>query len=142
MSIPYLFEPVQCGGDYLVDGGVLDNYPLHIFDGKFPGDPNARLNLCPPNPKVLGINIISNQETDNYHSNERKDISNIIDYSITFITTFLTENERRVMTPSYWHRTINLITPSYPLTHFTLTQNQKDYLIKLGSVFVQKFFDE
>jgi NTE family protein len=40
MSIPLYFESLQFdgktfgSGDYYVDGGIFDNYPIHIFDGK------------------------------------------------------------------------------------------------------------
>ena len=33
MSIPIFFKAVRWEGDILADGGVLDNYPLHVFDG-------------------------------------------------------------------------------------------------------------
>lgn len=33
MSIPLVFEPVQMGRSLMVDGGVLSNFPLSLFDG-------------------------------------------------------------------------------------------------------------
>nr|MBA3612868.1 patatin-like phospholipase family protein [Nitrospirales bacterium] len=42
MSLPLFFAAVEWGGDILVDGGVLNNYPVWIFDGKFSGDPDGR----------------------------------------------------------------------------------------------------
>lgn len=33
MSIPFVFEPVQLGRNLMVDGGVLSNFPLSLFDG-------------------------------------------------------------------------------------------------------------
>jgi len=33
MSIPFVFEPVQLGRNLIVDGGVLSNFPLSLFDG-------------------------------------------------------------------------------------------------------------
>ena len=38
MSLPLIFHPVEYNGDLYVDGGILDNFPIHVFDGKFPGD--------------------------------------------------------------------------------------------------------
>jgi NTE family protein len=32
MSIPFYFEPVRLKGSYLVDGGLLSNFPVDIFD--------------------------------------------------------------------------------------------------------------
>jgi len=34
MSIPYFFKAVEWNGDYYVDGGILDNYPIDLFDWK------------------------------------------------------------------------------------------------------------
>lgn len=33
MSIPFVFEPVRLGRNLMVDGGVLSNFPLSLFDG-------------------------------------------------------------------------------------------------------------
>lgn len=33
MSIPFVFEPVHLGRSLMVDGGVLSNFPLSLFDG-------------------------------------------------------------------------------------------------------------
>ncbi|MEM5612701.1 patatin-like phospholipase family protein [Bacillus thuringiensis] len=32
MSIPFFFKSVEWDKDYYVDGGVLDNYPIRLFD--------------------------------------------------------------------------------------------------------------
>ena len=31
-SVPGLFKPIIHKGDYLVDGGIIDNFPIHLFD--------------------------------------------------------------------------------------------------------------
>jgi NTE family protein len=36
MSIPFFFYPVQQWGSYFVDGGLLSNYPLELFDSGGP----------------------------------------------------------------------------------------------------------
>lgn len=33
MSIPFVFEPVRLGRNLMVDGGVLSNFPLSLFNG-------------------------------------------------------------------------------------------------------------
>lgn len=140
MGIPFLFEPYEYDDEYFVDGGVLDNYPLHVFDGEYPGDPKARVNECKPNPKVLGINIMTSDEQINYDIVEKQPILSLCDYAYSFINTFLTENERRIMTPSFWLRSIILITPNYPLNKFDLTDDQKVQLIDIGKKGVCNFF--
>jgi predicted acylesterase/phospholipase RssA len=145
VGIPIIFEPVKYTNnkfkDYFVDGGVLDNFPLHVFDGEYPGDPKARLNLIKPNPKVLGINIMTSDDITDYNFTVRDDITSEFDYFYRFLDVFLTENERRIMVPSFWMRTIIIVTPDYPLTQYNLTQEQKDELIQLGKNYTTNFFN-
>ena len=54
----------------------------------------------------------------------------------------MTENERRVMTPSFWLRTIIIVTPVYPLSQFTLSDSEKRDLIDIGRKSVRDFFKE
>ncbi|ARF12352.1 patatin-like phospholipase [Klosneuvirus KNV1] len=140
MGIPFMFEPCLYNDGIFVDGGVLDNYPLHVFDGDYPGDPIARINECKPNPKVLGINIMSSSDQINYDIVEKEKITSLYQYGYSFVNTFLTENERRIMTPSFWLRSIILITPNYSLTTFDLTNEQKTQLVDIGMKGVNDYF--
>lgn len=141
MGIPYLFEPLKYDNDMWVDGGVLDNYPLHVFDGEYPGDVNARLYLTKPNPKVLGLHIMTTDDVISYELKKRVDILSLYQYSISYIELFLAENERRMMVPSFWQRTINIITPDIPLSDFKLTDKQKEDLVSIGREYAEKFFN-
>lgn len=33
ISVPFYYRPVTLGGNYLVDGGILSNFPMHAFRG-------------------------------------------------------------------------------------------------------------
>jgi predicted acylesterase/phospholipase RssA len=50
MSIPGLFLPVLDNGDILVDGGVIDNYPVE-----------SMRNIAEPN-RIIGVNITPHRE--------------------------------------------------------------------------------
>lgn len=140
MSIPILFEPVHLNGCLCSDGGVLDNFPLHVFDGEYPGDSDARLNLCIPNASVLGLNVMSENDADEILYDKKDDINNVLTYFLAYISLFSNENERKILTPSYWKRTINIITANIPLTKFKLTKTEKENLIKNGKDYTAKFF--
>lgn len=143
VGIPLQFSPKIYNGDYMVDGGVLDNYALHVFDGAYPGDPSARLNLGKINPKVLGIKIITAKDFGFYQNiDNRCEIGGLIDYGLSFIDLFLLNNEKEIMTPNNWLRTIVIITPDYPLTKSSLTQQEKEELIECGIKYCNKFLDE
>lgn len=140
MGIPYIYEPYSYNNCLFVDGGTLNNYPLTVFDGDYPGDPNAMLNLCPPNPKVLGLMIMAKEDSENYQIVPKQKLDTLYEYSISYINMFLTSNERRIMTPSFWLRTIILITPNYPLSKFNITLKEKEELIEIGKKSVAEFF--
>ncbi len=70
MSIPFLFEPVRLRhrlgaaevDSYIVDGGVLSNYPVWLFDargGELPAWPTFGFRLAEPEPANMGHNRIS-----------------------------------------------------------------------------------
>lgn len=70
MSIPFLFEPVRLRhrlgevdvDSYLVDGGVLSNYPVWLFDargGQLPEWPTFGFRLAEPEPPRSGYHQIN-----------------------------------------------------------------------------------
>jgi len=140
ISMPFVFEPVEYNNDVYVDGGVLDNFPLHVFDGEYPGEMEARLNLRPPNPEVIGFNIVNTDDSSNYNATVRKDITSLSGYAVSFIDSFLAENQRRLMTPAYWIRTVNILTKTYSLLDVNLTNDDKLTLIKDGVECTTEFF--
>lgn len=141
MSIPYLFTPEKVGDDIFVDGGVLDNFPLHVFDGEYPGDVLAKNNLVVPNPKIVGFQIITDNNQLDYQLTNRQDFNHLMEYSTSFISMFLTNNARTEITPAYWLRTIHIITPDLSLTDFSITDEQKQELINDGYDCAKEFFE-
>lgn len=140
MSIPFLFEPVSYDNMLCVDGGLVDNYPLHVFDGDKPNDIKSRMNLCVPNHKVLGLNIMTDSDVSSLIENKPHDVSNLYEFCSSMLDTFMTELERRMMTPSYFKRTINIRTRDYDSTNFNLTDQQKTELMNEGEKGTRQFF--
>lgn len=134
MSIPFVFEPIIFNGSYCVDGGVLDNYPLHAFDGKSPSDPNAKYGFCAPNPHVLGLQINADDG--------KNEINSCPKYMESFVSTFLAENERRDNIPINMMRTIRIVTPNYPITYFDLSTEEKEKLVRIGKDATEKFINQ
>jgi len=140
MSIPIVFIPVEHNGDFFVDGGVLDNYPIHVFDGSFPGDMQAVNNLIPINPKVLGFRLIADNESDTAEIVNYQNVTGIKQYIFRLIDTMYTSNERRFMRPSFWKRTISIHVPNIPIYKFKLSIKEKDRLVRNGRIYTQKYF--
>lgn len=141
MSIPLIFEPVMHDNNIHVDGGVLDNFPLHVFDGPYPGEMNARLDLCKINKQVLGLRIITSESIDNYDKLKNIKINNLLEYGLSFISTFMAENNRRILTPTNMLRTISIITPIYSIYDFNVSSEDKQLLINAGYNSTLSFFD-
>lgn len=142
MGIPGMFEPyLYSDNHYFVDGGTLDNYPLHVFDGEYPGDRAARVNSCEANCKVLGVKIFAGKGSDSYDGNINVKFSNLFSYFMSFINMFLVENDRRNMNEVYWLRTIVVRTPAYSLVKFDISDDEIMELITIGRESTSKFFE-
>ena len=114
-AIPYVFKPVEWSNRIMVDGGILNNFPISYFD-----------NDGITNTKTLGFKF--QLENDNVS------INNVKDYSIQLIYTILTEMER-IQTKDeilYNDRIIEITTKSIPMTKFNLSNKEKKELIETG----------
>lgn len=146
MSIPYLFSPVKLQlkngtTQLIVDGGMLDDCPEHVFDGEFPGDPAARNNLTQANPFTLALNIMTPDKHPDFQYENTEKISNLVDFSGAILETLLVSNERRYMRPCFWSRTISVRVPKIPLTQFHLSKSQKQHLYDCGYESAKKFME-
>ena len=58
IAIPGIFTPILRGGDVLVDGGVMNNFPVDVMVRLCEGGPVIGSNVCPlfemPPPTILG----------------------------------------------------------------------------------------
>ena len=140
MSVPILFQPVKHHGDLFVDGGMFDNYPIHVFDGAFPGDPQAVNNLVPINPKTLGFKLLRDCDLPNMSIAKREDVNGLKSYMIKLIEALYDSNERHYMRPSYWHRSVIINVPNIPLTQFHVSKDDKNLMIANAESASNAFF--
>jgi len=141
MRVPILFFPHKYNKDYYVDGGLLDNYPLHVFDGEYPGDPQAVLNKVEPNPRTLGLKLILNNEEEDLEVYKRVDIATEKEFLSQLISTLYVQSERKNMVPSFWKRTVSLHVDNIPITQFSLSDKEKENLYLQGIQGVLDFFN-
>lgn len=109
--VPGIFFPVRYKGNTLVDGGLIDNYPLYYFNE---GDSlqNSKITkVVPKNVKVIdtfGILIIDSNVSklidDPYLGNDST--YRIGDYFTSVLNTLLTTNSRAGIGNGYWENTI------------------------------------
>lgn len=145
ISIPGLFVPVQWNGDFLVDGGLLENYCIYIFDKE---DTNSKTHKITaeypthiPQSKTLGLKLMSTDEKPDsqiYHGNFK--ISNFMDYIQSIINTMMTQIDRSCISKHYWDHTIPINTGDIPMGEFNLSIEKKLELIKIGKSSALTFF--
>lgn len=135
-SIPYMFEPIVYTNCSFVDGGLIDNYPINVFDGSVIGSIEQCLGQCDVNNKVLGLKLITNKEP-----NEWASIDGFVSFGIKLIDLFLTENDRKTMTKANKKRTISILTENYPLMDFTMDANKQKVLINVGKKATVEFLE-
>jgi NTE family protein len=140
MSIPFLYEPVELKhGDgelsTLVDGGVLSNFPIDIFDrtdGVAPRWPTFGIKLIPRLPMdagqlLPGLGLI-----------ERGPIKLASDLVMTAIVG---RDQAHLAQPWVAARTIEVDTAGVSPIDFGLTQAAADTLLRNGQAAARAFLD-
>jgi NTE family protein len=140
MSIPVFWKAVNLGDDVMVDGGVLNNYPLFVFDGKYIGDMDVTDEDIAKS-KTIGFKLMTSDERrDNtlYHVNEK--IDGPVDFTKAFINALLIQIERGHIRSGYWERTVCINTHNISSLDFSITNDQKQHLVDEGYIAAKNFF--
>lgn len=120
-SLPYFFEPVRLkdhsGKNVIVDGGVLSNFPIWLFDDEH------KLKKRP----VLGIKL----SADSQHQKKNK-INNAIDLFSALFETMRNAHDERYISRQHEKNIIFIPMEAGLTTDFGLTNEKKLKLIKIG----------
>ena len=168
MSIPLFFAARRSSrGDVYVDGGVLDNYPIKLFDRKKylldrnPGESysepayyakiNAELkNLDRPvseyvyNKETLGFRLDTKEEISVFRDHSAPPshkIDNFFDYAWALVDTLMDAQQSMHLHGDDWARTIYIDTLGVKTTQFDLPDEKKDQLVQSGRDGVRKYFE-
>lgn len=163
MSIPLFFAVKRnYRNDVYVDGGVLDNYPIKLFDRKkyinsdsfsIP-DYYKRINANYPNIERPISDYVYNKETLGFRLDTANEISmfrdhaepvhheinNFFDYSWALINTLLEAQQSQHLHSDDWMRTIYIDTLGVKTTDFDLTDTKKKELVASGEKCSQDYF--
>ncbi|WP_342432281.1 patatin-like phospholipase family protein [Neobacillus sp. FSL H8-0543] len=128
-SIPYFFEPVKLrsmdGTNIIVDGGVLSNFPMWLFD---------RENVQKLRP-VLGIKLSPNE-----YEHEKHQIKNAFQLFGALFETMKDAHDSRYISKKHAKNIIFIPTEGVLATEFHLTDIKKQALLDLGKESAEKFF--
>ncbi len=163
MSIPLFFAAKRAiRGDIYVDGGLLDNYPVKLFDreryitgdGGVETDYYAKINrgtkrLKRPvsrylyNRQTLGFRLDTKEEIalfrDQAEPATRK-INDFLDYSWVLIKTLLNAQNSIHLHSDDWARTVYIDTIGVNTTDFDLSDARKQALVKSGRQGAEEYF--
>ena len=151
MSIPFYFEPVYIDklgqivtepenpNDYnlVVDGGVVENYPIYMFDGV---DLNGNKTV---NPETLGVRIDRTAQVKN--DKQRKGlagmpIKNYKDYVTAMYRLMLENLNRQNLSEGHWQNTISIDDGSVGSRVRAVSVEEKEVLLHNGRKAVKDFF--
>ncbi|MEW9049669.1 MAG: patatin-like phospholipase family protein [Neobacillus sp.] len=128
-SIPYFFEPVKLkcpeGVNVLVDGAVLSNFPMWLFDKE---------NVKKVRP-VIGIQLSPHE-----YEHEKHKIKNGIHLFTALFETMMDAHDTRYISRKHAKNIIFVKTEGVVATEFNLTDEKKQLLLNLGKDSAQKFF--
>jgi NTE family protein len=143
MSIPVFFEPVMhrnplSGHEHLiVDGGMLSNFPVWLFDaeaGEPPRWPTFGLLLVEGNPKVP---VARRVERDTSGA-ER---GSVVDYITALASTMMEAHDRLYLEKATFVRTIPIPTVGVGTTEFGITPDRVEALYGSGRKAASEFLD-
>ena len=136
MSIPIFFEPVkfanpQTGREHLiVDGGMLSNFPVWLFDAEEPQWPTFGLKLVHTDPKA---------PIDGAPPAPRSGILLVVDYLRSLVDTMMAAHDRLYIEENDFARTIAIDTLGVGTTQFDLSSERALELFESGRVAAEEF---
>ena len=151
ISYPIVFKPVkEVSGpttELLVDGGMLNNYPINYF---FPPTPVGDEDSEKENPgnideidyETIGFLLLGGGLKPGhriYYGNT--EIKNVVEYCEDLIDTLCLQIERQHIKDKYWQRTVAINTENVSAMDFNLTDEQKKMLYDHGYQATIKFLN-
>jgi NTE family protein len=134
MSIPFFYRPVELsvpGPDpsVLVDGGMLSNFPVDVFD---------RTDGKPPRWPTIGIKLSARQKPDAVEHHVKGDVS----LAMAMLGTMQSWNDQMHLDdPAVTARTIFVDTLGINATDFGISRAMQDQLYENGRAAATKFLD-
>lgn len=168
MSIPLFFAAVRFGArnDVYVDGGVMLNYPVKLFDRQkyidmdteaeaarpveYYNRENARFLLERPdrspyvyNRQTLGLRLDKAEEISLFRYNEplqSKEIKSFTQYARALVSAFMQVQENQHLHSDDWQRTLYINTLDVKTTDFDISDDKKEALIQEGIKGAENYF--
>ncbi len=123
MSIPFFYEPARLKDSLLVDGGLLSNFPVDIFDGG-------------SDRPTIGIKLSNKSDA----LSEMQPVSNPLQYAMAIMGTATNAHDAmHIDDPCTQQRTIFIDTFDIKATNFDITREQQVKLYESGQKYAKEF---
>lgn len=159
MSIPLVYAAPTFNDSIYVDGGVLNNYPIKIFDKrkyveKYYRIPDYYRNYNKKqrkkgkkdsyvfNMETLGFRLESKRTIDLYNNDAKpykKKINSLSEYIISLIQVFMDSQSNEHLHSDDRRRTIYIDALGVKFLQFNLSESDKEKLIKSGRKYTLKY---
>ncbi|PSN16969.1 phospholipase [filamentous cyanobacterium CCT1] len=131
MSIPLFFEPGQLQDSTIIDGGVLSNFPLWIYDAE-PGQKPR----CP----TFGFRLVETlEDCEPGTPGSAKPIRGALGILRAMVETMQVARDNHHIRKNELGRIINIATGNISATQFDLTNADKDSLYRSGYAAAKAF---
>lgn len=149
ISIPIVFPPqkhkfIDSTEDFYIDGGLVDNYPIWVFNDidKLYSGKLYDIDKCNIPETTLGIKLLSSNERGNKQVFVgRKKINSIGTFLSAMVNTLSIQIERNIISDSYLQQTININTGEISFIDFEINCDNINKLKKTGYNSVLKYFN-
>jgi NTE family protein len=134
MSIPVFFEPVsftnpKTGREHLlVDGGMLSNFPVWLFDAEEPLWPTIGLKFIEEDPRAPLATLGS-----------RSGLLKVVDYARSLVETMMEAHDRFYIEETDFDRTIAIDALGVGTTEFDLPRERAMQLYNSGRAAAEEF---
>ncbi|MEO0404311.1 MAG: patatin-like phospholipase family protein [Bacteroidota bacterium] len=147
VAIPFYFHPIVIDSKghrlkeasssehkMLVDGGILMNFPIQLFDD------------VDPEKRTLGVRVDTQDQFEQDAVNPDvlapQDINNLSEYVTAFYVLVLEKMNRQSLTDSDWDRTVRINCGDLGPKIKSMSKEQKELLVKAGQDAVAMYFKE
>jgi len=111
-AVPFYFQRIQWeGAGFLIDGGLLKNYPIDVLDQQ---------------RDVVGLHIHRSRPKTYVAS------KNIVEFVKHLATTVVESIEREHVEDAHWAKTIPILVDGFSPLDFDMTKSQKSRLVDIG----------
>ena len=148
MSIPFFFRARTFLDHIYVDGGVLRNYPIDLFDNVHYRDPDDQ-DSCKVNEgekKDSDKGVCINNQTLGFHLGSQRQskykIDNLLDFTKELLGTLLAQQvDALCLNENNWARTVFINPHNIKTSAFDLSNQKKRALVRWGKNATKNYLD-